>query len=87
MADDAKLKQAAAKGFLGFDKLYEHAVNAAKENLAQGLNEFGIEDKMGTKLPKEDIQNPNSEYEKHKAVNKAGEEFRKRQQKGSYKGY
>jgi len=62
-------------------------MNAAKENLSKGLNEFGIEDKMGTPLPKEAVENPDSAYEQQKAKNKAGEEFRARQQKGSYRGY
>lgn len=87
MADD-KVKRAAAKGFLGIGALYEHAVNSAKENLAQGLNEFGIEDKMKVQLPAEQA-NPNqieSEYQKRKRLNAEGEAFRQRQQKGRYQG-
>lgn len=85
MADD-KLKQAAERGFLGFGALYDSAVNKAKENLAQGLNEFGIADQTPP-LPKEAVENPNSAFEQQKAKNQAGEAFRQRQQKGSYKGY
>lgn len=87
MSDD-KLKRAAEKGFLGFGALYESAINKAKENLAQGLNEFGFEDRMKADLgTRPNEADPNSEREKRKRLNEEGRKFRERQQKGRYQGY